>query len=173
MISMPQMIERAARLNPHGLATRCEGRQRNWQETGSRISRLGSSLRELQFGEGDRVGILSLNSDRYYEALFAVVWAGYCVVPLNTRWAVPENDYALADSGTRALFFDDNFEAQAHELLDSVASLTAAIYMGDRECPPWAQSFESLVEQSAPCTASPRCDGDMAGILHRRNHWFP
>ncbi|MEP6390541.1 MAG: AMP-binding protein [Halioglobus sp.] len=166
MISMPQMIERAARLNPKGLATRCNGRQHNWQETGNRISRLGSALNHLPFGEGDRVGILSLNSDRYYEALFAIVWAGYCVVPLNTRWAVPENDYALTDSGTRALFFDDSFEAQAHELLDSVASLTTAIYMGEGDCPPWAQSLESMIDQAKPCTASPRSGEDMAGIFY-------
>ncbi|MEP4485348.1 MAG: AMP-binding protein [Halioglobus sp.] len=166
MISMPQMIERAARLNPQGLATRCNGRQRNWQETGNRISRLGSALNHLEFEEGDRVGILSLNSDRYYEALFAIVWAGYCVVPLNTRWAVPENDYALTDSGTRALFFDDSFEAQAHELLDSVASLTVAIYMGEGDCPPWAQSLESMIDRAEPCVASPRSGEDMAGIFY-------
>ena len=37
---------------------------------------------------GDRVGMLSLNSDRYIEYFFAVPWAGGVLNPCNTRWSV-------------------------------------------------------------------------------------
>ena len=166
MISLPAMIERAARLNPTGVATRCAGRQYNWSEVHGRIARLASALQTFGLGEGDRVSILSLNSDRYYESVFAIPWAGYCVVPLNTRWALPENNYAVSDSGTRVLLFDDAFTEQAGQLLDAVDTLMAAVYMGDGDCPQWAQSYEDLIGSAQPVSASSRGGDDMAGIFY-------
>jgi long-chain acyl-CoA synthetase len=166
MISMPAMIERAARLNPGGIATHYAGRQHNWQQVRDRVASLGAALGGYGLGEGDRVAILSLNNDRFYESVFAIPWAGYCVVPLNTRWALPENQYALSDSGTRVLLFDDNFASQAEQLLSAVESLDSAIYMGDGQCPDWAASYEDLVDQHDPVPASHRGGGEMAGIFY-------
>ena len=120
MISLPAMIERAARLNPDGVATRCAGRQYSWTEVESRVARMAAALQGFGLVDGDRVGILSLNSDRYYESIFSIPWAGYCVVPLNTRWALPENNYAVSDSGSRVLLFDDAFTEQAEQLLQDI-----------------------------------------------------
>lgn len=166
MISMPGMIERAARLNPEGVSTRYLGREYRWVETQQRVARLGGALTQLGLGEADRVAILSLNSDRYYEAVFAIPWAGCCIVPLNTRWALAENNYALTDSGARVLFFDDAFTAQAEQLLSAIPSLEVAVYMGDGDRPQWAQSHEQLIADNAPVPASGRGWHDMAGIFY-------
>ena len=112
MIALQSLIERAARLNGESVATCYKGNERTWKATAQRVGSLASSLQGLGLSPGDRVGILSLNSANYYEALFAIPWAGLCVVPLNTRWAVPENEYAIADSGTRVVLFDDAFTEQ-------------------------------------------------------------
>lgn len=144
MISLPSLITRAARLNPEGTATVYCGRQFSWTQVHERVACLAAGLASLRLAEGDRVGILSLNSDRYYESLFAVTWAGHCFVPLNTRWALLENDYAIRDSGARALLFDDAFTTQARQLLNDVDALTVAIYMGEGECPEWAQAYEDM-----------------------------
>ena len=55
---------------------------------------------------GDRVAILALNSDRYFELLYAIPWLGAAMVPVNTRLATPEIRYVLEDSGARVLFVD-------------------------------------------------------------------
>ncbi len=166
MISMPGMIERAARLNPDGICTRYQGRQHSWAETGQRVARLGGALAALGLADADRVAILSLNSDRYYEAVFAVPWAGGCVVPLNTRWALAENNYAVADSGARVLLFDDAFIAQAEQLLSAIPALEAAVYMGDGEAPAWARSYEQMIAEHSAIQASARGWHDMAGIFY-------
>jgi len=166
MISLPAMIERAARLNPDGAATRYAQRTNSWAEVHDRIARLAAALQAFDLAEGDRVGILSLNSDRYYEAVFAIPWAGYCVVPLNTRWALPENNYAVTDSGTRVLLFDDAFVEQAGKLLEDIDTLDVAVYMGEQDCPPWASSYEELIGANAPVPASARGGDDMAGIFY-------
>ena len=124
--------------------------------------------------EGERVAILSLNCDRYYEAVFAIPWAGLCVVPLNTRWALLENDYALRDSGTRVLLFDDTFAEQAAQLMRDVDSLQKAIFMGDGECPDWADSYEQLIAANKPIAPSGRSGDDMVGIFYTGvdSDWF-
>jgi len=166
MISLPAMIERAARLNPDGVATSCAGRRRTWTEAKKRIGSLAGALQSAGLAEGDRVAILSLNSDRYYESIFAISWAGYCVVPLNTRWALLENDYALRDSGSRIVLFDDAFTEQAEQLLADLEDLAQAVYMGEGDCPGWATSYEQLIAAHDEVVASPRGDGDMAGIFY-------
>jgi acyl-CoA synthetase (AMP-forming)/AMP-acid ligase II len=166
MISMHGMIERAVRLNPEGISTRYGGRQFKWAESGQRLARLAGALVRLGLADADRVGILSLNSDRYYETVFAIPWAGCCIVPLNTRWALPENRYAITDSGVRVLFFDEAFTGQASELLTAVDTLELAVFMGDGECPPWAQPYEDLIATTDPITSSSRGWDDMAGIFY-------
>ena len=166
MISLPAMLERAARLNPKGIATSHLERNFSWSEVQQRVSRLGTALAQLDLADGDRVAILSLNSDRYYESVFAIPWAGLCLVPLNTRWALLENDYALRDSGTRVLLFDDAFTEQARQLMSDIDTLSVGIYMGDGDCPDWAASYEQLIAANSPAPASTRGGGDMAGIFY-------
>jgi acyl-CoA synthetase (AMP-forming)/AMP-acid ligase II len=166
MISLPAMLERAARLNPQGIATSHQGRNYRWQEVRERVARLGAGLAKLGLDDGERVAILSLNSDRYYESVFAIPWAGLCLVPLNTRWALLENDYALRDSAARVLMFDDAFTEQAQQLISDVDSIFQGIYMGDGECPDWAVSLEQLIAGNTPAAASPRGGADMVGIFY-------
>lgn len=166
MISIHGMAERAARLNPAGTATRYLDREFSWSETGERISRLASGLGAWSLKDGERVAILSLNCDRYYESIFAIPWAGLCMVPLNTRWALPENQYALSDSGSRILLFDDAFSEQAKQLLHELDTLEAAIYMGEGACPEWATDYETLIAENSACEASTRGDDEMAGIFY-------
>ena len=88
-------------------------RRRIWRETEDRIARLTGGLRRSGLGKGDRAAILALNSDRYFEYLFAVPAAGGITVPLNTRLAPPEIAYILEDSGASMLFIDAAFAPRA------------------------------------------------------------
>ena len=166
MISFPSLLVRSARLNPNGIATRCAGRDRHWPEVIDRVSRFAKALQARGIDDGDHVAILSLNSDRYLETIFAIPWAGYTMVPLNTRWAVPENTYALQDSGTRVLLFDDAFAGQAEQLKDAVPGLETLIYTSDGPVPAWALSYEELISENRPAEISNRGGEDMVGIFY-------
>ncbi len=166
MVSLPGMLQRAVRLNPAGEAMLYNARSFTWTELQDRVARLAAGLQTFGLDEGDRVGILSLNSDRYYESVFAIPWAGFTVVPLNTRWALPENNYAISDSGARTVLFDDAFTEQALALLEQVDCLERIVYMGEGECPNGAVSYEELIANHAAIDASTRGDDDMAGIFY-------
>ena len=166
MISLQSLIERAARLNGESVATCYKGNERTWNTTAQRVGGLASSLQSLGLSPGDRIGILSLNSANYYEALFAIPWAGLCVVPLNTRWAVPENEYAISDSGTRVVLFDDAFTEQVSELRERVNSVEQCIFIGEGDCPTWALDAETLIRDHPVSTPSSRGGEEMAGVFY-------
>ena len=66
-------------------------------------------LRSLGANPGDRVAILSQNSDRYLELYLATAWAGAVVVPLNIRWSPVENEDAMRDCRAGMLIVDKTF----------------------------------------------------------------
>ena len=83
---------------PNGLAIGLSAtRRRTWREVGERVARLAAGFRALGVNAGDRVAILSLNSDRYLELYLATGWSGGVVVPLNIRWSQLENEDAMRD----------------------------------------------------------------------------
>ncbi len=166
MISLPLLLQRSARLNPNGVATRFNKRDRNWPELIDRVARLASGLKTCGVVDGDRVAILSLNSDRYLEAVFAIPWAGLVMVPLNTRWAVAENSYAVKDSGAKILLFDDNFADQALELKQQLPGLETLIHIGEESAPQGSVAAGSLIDANPPSEPSGRYGADMAGIFY-------
>jgi len=87
MFALTQGLRRAVQIKPHGTATHFAGRQRTWQQSLERISRVAGALSALGVRTGDRVAILALNSDRYFELMYAIPWIGAAMVPLNTRLA--------------------------------------------------------------------------------------
>jgi long-chain acyl-CoA synthetase len=71
-----------------------------------RCARLGGALARLGLRRGDRIAVLAANCHRYIETYVAAPAAGFVIVPLNTRHAVPEIAYALRDSGAATLLTD-------------------------------------------------------------------
>ncbi|ACF02220.1 AMP-dependent synthetase and ligase [Rhodopseudomonas palustris TIE-1] len=155
----------ALQINPEGLATVCAGRRRNWREVGDRVARLAAGLRASGVGEGERVAILSLNSDRYLEMYLAAGWCGGVIVPLNIRWSALENEDALKDCRAVALVVDKAFAATGAALAQAMPSM-ALIYADDGDVPAGMQSYEDLIATHAPIPDAMRKAEDLAGIFY-------
>jgi len=106
MVALNPSLRRAVQIRPNGTSTIFGATGRTWTQTGERVARLAGALSALGVRRGDRVAILALNSDRYFELFYAIPWIGAVAVPLNTRLAAPEIEYILADSGAVVLFVD-------------------------------------------------------------------
>lgn len=78
----------------------------SYAELYRRCRLLAGGLTALGLKKGDRVAILASNGHRYIETYVAVPAAGFVVVPLNTRHAEAELQYALEDSDTKVLLVD-------------------------------------------------------------------
>ena len=118
--------------------------------------------------EGERVAILALNSDRYYEYYFAVPWAGAVFVPINTRLAPAEIVYWLNDSESSVLFIDETFLAPLAAIEDQLATLRTRIYLGEGPPPEGFVAYETLIQASEPIAASSRGGDDLAGLFYTR-----
>ena len=166
MSSLPQIIRHTVQLRGDQTATRCGGRSQTWVKFQDRIARLASGLHGLGIEEGDRVAVLALNSDRYYEFYFGVAWAGAVFVPVNTRLAPAEFIHWLNDSGSKAVFVDDAFVPAIAEIRGQLATVQHFVYMGDGELPDGYLAFEDLVANHAPARPSDRGGDDMAGLFY-------
>ena len=127
-MQISSIIRRAAQVNPNGIATIFEDRQQSWSQMLERVAQLAGALQSLGLKAGDRVALLSLNSDRYIEYYFATVWAGGAMMPMNIRWAAAECAYALNDAGAEILIVDEAFTSVAAEVKSQVAGLKTLIY---------------------------------------------
>ena len=145
MTQISQFVRRALQTGAGKIATVCSDRQRTWQEFDDRIRRLAGAMHALGINPGDRVGILSLNSDRYLESLFGLSLGGFVFVPINTRLAPPEIVFWLVDSGCSALFVDDAFVPVLAKVLPDTPELKRVVYIGESSCPPELTDYEALL----------------------------
>ncbi|HVE24719.1 MAG TPA: AMP-binding protein, partial [Sporichthya sp.] len=165
-MNITQHLQRNALHTPDCESTICGDRVRNWRETRERVARLAGALRSLGVASGDRVAILSLNSDRFVEYLFAVPWADAVINPVNIRWSPGEIAYSLQDSGTSVLFVDDAFAAMLPALRAQVPGLRTVVHCGDGTTPEGALDYESLIAEHAPIDVARRSGEALAGILY-------
>lgn len=164
-MQLTQALTRAVQIRHRCTATIYQDRKRTWADIGQRVPRLAAGLRGLGLKAGDRLAVLALNSDNYIELFFAAAWANLVIVPLNTRWAVPENVYSLQDAGCNGLIVDDNFAPQVKDLL-SDHSLEHVVHMGDRETPAGMHAYELLIEKSAAMPDECGSGDDLCGIYY-------
>ena len=90
-------------------ASSFEGHAVSWDEMLDRAARIAGGLRAFGLGDGERVAVLSANSDLYTALYLAVPWAGGVLTPLNARWSVAENAYAISDSKPTVIFVSPGY----------------------------------------------------------------
>ena len=160
-----QGLKRALQTRPDAPSTIFGDRRLTWRHTAERIARIAGGLQANGLGKGDRAAILALNSDRYFELLFAVPAAGGMTVPLNTRLAPPEIAYMLDDSGAAVLFVDAAMAPAVQALQGRLGQVRHIYWLDDTPPPPGMHAFETLVEAPPAPEFEPR-DDDVAGIYY-------
>jgi acyl-CoA synthetase (AMP-forming)/AMP-acid ligase II len=166
VMQVTQALHRRLQQEPDRPLTVYNGRVRTVAQSADRVARLAGALRSAGVGAGDRVGMLSLNSDRLHEFLLAVPWAGAVVNPVNFRWSPAEIAYSLTDCDTRVLLVDDAFAAVTAELRDRVPDLQTVIFCGDGPEPDGTLHYEQLLAGSPPAQDARRGGRDLYGVFY-------
>ena len=162
-----QAVRRAAQIRKGEVATICAGRTRTWLEFHDRVASLAGALRSLGVGTGDRIGILSLNSDFFLELLYATWWVGGVVVPMNTRWAIREHVYSIEDSGAELILVDDShLEIAGHLSSAKSAAKFALGHFGDVPTPAQLADLHRLARDVGPVPCDAGQFDDLAGIFY-------
>ncbi len=113
MYTFANPLDRALRTCPDACAVICEDRRRSYAELAERCRRLAGGLHRLGLRRGDRVGVVSLNSDRYLELYLTVPASGLILVPVNSRLAPAEMRAILADAEVSVVFTDADYSGAA------------------------------------------------------------
>ncbi|WP_428313049.1 long-chain-fatty-acid--CoA ligase [Hydrocarboniphaga sp.] len=163
---LTQALHRAVQQHPQRIAVQLGERRRTFAQFQDRVARLAGALQKLGLQAGDRVAMLSLNSDRYLEYQMAVPWAGGVMNPCNIRWSAAEILYSLDDSGSTMLLVDETYRALVEQLRARSNSLRDVIYCGDGELPPGMHDYESLIRDTEPVADALRSGEDLAGIFY-------
>jgi acyl-CoA synthetase (AMP-forming)/AMP-acid ligase II len=163
---LTQSLHRAVQQHPERIAVRFGGRQRTFRDFAGRVARLAGALQQLGMQTGDRVAMLSLNSDRYLEYLMAVPWGGGVLNPCNIRWSPAEILYSLDDSGSTILLVDATFRPLVEQFRRDSRTLREVIYCGDDEAPAGMHGYEALLAAAHPVPDAVRRGEDLAGIFY-------
>jgi fatty-acyl-CoA synthase len=86
--------------------------QLTYREVARRARAVQAGLDALGVGEGERVAVVSHNSARMLELLYAVPSSGRVLVPVNFRLSPAEFGYIVEHSGARVLLADPEVAAQ-------------------------------------------------------------
>ncbi|MFD6057674.1 long-chain-fatty-acid--CoA ligase [Rhodococcus wratislaviensis] len=163
---LTQPLHRSLQQRPHEVATICDGRIVTHAETFDRVGRLAGALRGVGVAGDDRVAVLALNSDRYFQIIMAVAWADAVIVPVNTRWSVKEIAYSLEEAGVRVIFVDDAFSALADQLREQWPRLETVIHCGDGTTPDGMLAYEELIAGATAVPDAHRRGDALAGIFY-------
>lgn len=160
--SLSSLLVRNAQILPEKIATRMDDREHNWRQLLERVKRLAGALSAQGVKPGDRVAILALNSDRYFELIYAIPWLGAVAVPINIRLAGPEITHWLTDSQSQYLFVDSFFKDTIAGLRDQLP-LKAVWGLDEQAATP---NVDSLVEEGPALEDYQSAGDDLAFLMY-------
>ncbi len=82
-VSIPDVFQKHGTYMPDKPAVMCGAQVRTWGEFNGNINRLAHALLRAGLSKGEKVAVMMGNSAETLEAIFGVVKAGGCVVPLS------------------------------------------------------------------------------------------
>jgi len=97
--------------------------------------------------KGDRVAVVMRNLPEWPVAFFAGELVGAIVTPLNAWWTSGELEYALADSGSKVAFVDDERLERIAEVRDRLPDLQKiyVVRRADAGLPEGTEALEAVI----------------------------
>jgi len=109
-------LGRAARYFPERAAIGSDGSRSTFRQLHDRVAGTVAALSRHGFTTGDRLALLLPNEPQYLELIYACVWLGVIVVPVNARLSVAEIDHILTDASPRGIVRHSSLPAPTVQL---------------------------------------------------------
>jgi benzoate-CoA ligase family protein len=131
------------------VAIECGDERVTYGEVADRTNRFANALRRLGLQPEQRVVLLQLDSPAFAYSFFGAIKAGLVPVPLNTMWRARDYQYALQDSGARAIVISEALLREFDAVDRSALSRLDHVIVVGRP-PTGALAFDELLEASPP-----------------------
>lgn len=86
----------------------------SYRQVADLVVRLAAGLRQPEFTDCERMGLLSENRPEWVIAYLAILAVGKAVVPIDANLKQPEIDHIIGDSNLKLVFVSGSFEAVVH-----------------------------------------------------------
>lgn len=142
-------------------------KQFTYAQFGERTHRLANALRALGLGKGDRVSFLTYNMHQLLEAYFGVLEAGGILNPLNIRLSPQDITYILNHSGSKILFFHDDFLPLVQRIKDALQATKTFVVMEGAPGAVATYEYEALLASASAAYHPPTLDeNDIAELFY-------
>ncbi len=149
-MNLGQLLTVSAKRFPDRSAVTWGERTVTYADLDRRTDALANGLSALGVSKGDRVGVLMRNRPELLEAMFACFKAGFCLVPLNSRFTADEIEYHVGDSGAVAVLTDGEGGPLVRAAVGDGVHVVVA---GAGELPVGAIDHEDLIGGAATTSA--------------------
>jgi acyl-CoA synthetase (AMP-forming)/AMP-acid ligase II len=160
--TLHDLIQRNAWLHGSGVAFVTDRQRVTHAQYAANAARLAAGLAQAGVGVGDRVAILSHNSQAYLDLFGAAARLGAIVVPVNWRLSAEEVAYVLADTAPRVLIAAPELQALAAGADKQGMQLHSTAAAGATG---WRALAELYLDTPAPAPAAIADDAGLA-IVH-------
>ena len=109
ILTLPEMIDRAAERYPEREAIVFRDEKITYKEVWDRSNKLAKGLLKLGVQKGDKVGILITNRPEYAYSEWAIAKCGAIMVPIFSRFQTHDIEYILKTSDASTIIMMDRF----------------------------------------------------------------
>lgn len=127
MLYLSDYPKQAERLYPGRTAIVGDEASLTYRELDEASDRFAAWLLRQGLQPGARVAYLGKNSELMFPVLFGCIRAGCVLVPINWRFAIPEVEYVVKDSGARVLVYAPEFAETAARAVASITPTPALL----------------------------------------------
>jgi acyl-CoA synthetase (AMP-forming)/AMP-acid ligase II len=146
--TLADIWQRNMKYNAERTATVFEGKRTSYAQLGSRALQLGNALAHAGVRKNDRVAILAMNREEWFEVYGASHLYSFIVATVNFRLASPEIAYILGDCTPRVLIFEDNYADLIASIRAQLTTVEHFVCMG--QALEWAVGYEDFIATGAP-----------------------
>jgi acyl-CoA synthetase (AMP-forming)/AMP-acid ligase II len=165
MKTCADIILRHGRRSPELVAVVFEERRTTYGDLLSRAKRIGQALSQRGVATQDRVAVLAMNCNEWFELSFACHLNAFILSTVNFRLAPPEIAYILQDSAPKVLIFEQQYAQTVEALRGQMPSIEHYVCLG--EAPEWALDYEALLAAGSedPPAVEPQ-SSDLALLIY-------
>ncbi|MFO1426366.1 MAG: long-chain-fatty-acid--CoA ligase [Steroidobacteraceae bacterium] len=163
--TLKDLVRRARVVNPDGVALIADGGRLTWEGFESRVRSIAAALVARGLKAGDRVAIVGNTGPHYFEMLFAALWAGGVVAPINTRFAQREIIHCLDDLDGVWLCADAQYLSVAEAVRPYAGQVHGLVFMGPGEAPAGYLPLSTLPPLPADASDGPEPAADDLAII--------
>lgn len=163
MNTIGELLARNAAHFPDQEAVVYAERRITYSQLFERAQRLSSALYQGGLRHQDRVAILAMNCNEYFDVYAACQITGFICTTVNFRLVGPEVLYILQDSAPKVLVFEDQYSEMVDSLRAQLPGINRYLCIGEN-CPVWAESYEATLQSGQSDGAPVRASAD--DIVH-------